>query len=61
MTNQRTVNILRKYKKSSASKKQRFLDSFEKRMIYRTTKTENPETTRKMVDKVLKKLLCNHD
>ncbi|MBU2545503.1 hypothetical protein KKC65_03595 [Patescibacteria group bacterium] len=61
MTNQRTVNILRKYRKSSASKKQRFFDSFEKRMIYRTTKTENPETTRKMVDKVLKKLLRNHD
>ena len=54
MTNRKATTILKKYRKSSASKKQRFFDSFEKKMIYRTTKTENPETTKKMVNEVLK-------
>lgn len=33
-----------------------FLLGFESRMVYRTTKTENPETTRRLVDKVLQKM-----
>jgi hypothetical protein len=30
-----------------------YLNDFEFRMIYRTTKTENPETTRRLVRRVL--------
>ena len=33
-----------------------YFDSFEEKMIYRTTKTENPETSLKMVRKVLQRL-----
>ena len=56
MTKQKMTTIFKKYQRSSAVKKQKFLDSFEKKMIYRTTKTENPETTKKMVDRALHKI-----
>lgn len=49
--------FLKKYKKSSKKKRSDFLHNFEKKMIYRTTKTENPTTTRKMVNEVLNKFL----
>lgn len=53
-----TVSIIKKlktYQKSSPSSKKRskYLRAFETKMIYRTTKTENPETTKKMVKDVL--------
>ncbi|MDF2379824.1 MAG: hypothetical protein P1V18_06450 [Candidatus Gracilibacteria bacterium] len=50
------TSILKKFKKSSQKRKQLFLDGFELKMIYRTSKTENPETTHKMVKKVLKNM-----
>lgn len=56
MTKQNLSIILQKYKNASAKKHQEYFRVFEKKMIYRTTKTENPETTREMVSKVLKRL-----
>ncbi len=56
MTKQKTLATLKKYKNISAKKRQEYFRVFEKKMIYRTTKTENSETTRGMVNKVLKKL-----
>ena len=49
--------LLKKYKKSSAKSASRrgYLRAFEKKMLYRTTKTENPETTLQMVLKVLQR------
>ena len=56
MTRQNIITILKKYQKSSEKKRRQFLRAFEEKMIYRTTKTENPETTHKMVRDVLDKL-----
>ncbi len=58
MLNKRIKTILKKYQKTSRLSKVRkdYLHLFEKKMIYRTTKTENPETTMKMVERVLNKL-----
>lgn len=56
MTNSDIIKKLKMYQKSSVKKRQNFFNSFEKKMIYRTTKTENPEISFKMVKKVLQKL-----
>lgn len=57
MSNQQITKNLRAYQKQSRSDQvQGYLRQFEKRMLYRTTKTENPETTMAMVEKVLRKL-----
>lgn len=58
MLNKQINRILKKYQKTSRLSKVRqdYLHLFEKRMIYRTTKTENPETTMEMVERVLNKL-----
>lgn len=53
MTKQRILNTIRNFRRLSDKSRQRFFSAFEKKMIYRTTKTENPETTAKMVQKVL--------
>lgn len=50
------IRAFKIYQKASKSKRQEYLDGFEEKMIYRTTKTENPETTLGMVRKVLHKL-----
>lgn len=55
MTKQDMITILKKYQKSPGRKRREFLRSFEEKMIYRTTKTENPQTTHKMVRDVLNK------
>jgi hypothetical protein len=55
MTTQSILTILKNYQKSSREKKRAYLRDFEKKMLYRTTKTENPETTMQMVEKVLKR------
>lgn len=55
MSNKSLAQQFKKYQKASVSKRQSYLREFEKKMIYRTTKTENPETTPKMVEKVLRK------
>lgn len=50
------LQALRNYQKAPESKHRIYLNKFEEKMIYRTTKTENPETTPKMVKDVLGKL-----
>ena len=55
MSDKDTLKTLKGYQKSSKSKRAKYLRDFEEKMIYRTTKTENPETTPKMVREVLHK------
>lgn len=55
MTKQKILNTFKKFQHLSGRDRQRFFDAFEKKMLYRTTKTENPETTLQMVQKVLEK------
>ncbi|MEK7084747.1 MAG: hypothetical protein AAB932_05930 [Patescibacteria group bacterium] len=49
------MDKMKKYHAASKNGKLRraYLRAFESKMIYRTTKTENPETTLGMVKKVL--------
>lgn len=56
MTKRNIIIVLKKYQKSPEKKRREFLRAFEEKMIYRTTKTENPQTTYKMVRDVLNKL-----
>lgn len=58
MSRQDVMKILKRYQKESASAKQKYFNLFEKKMAYRTTKTENPEVTLKMVERVLSKILA---
>ena len=62
MSNKQKIDILKVFQKAPAKGKlrQEYLNVFEKRMVYRTTKTENPEVTLKMVEKVFKKLTPHH-
>mgnify|MGYP001119620454 CR=1 FL=1 len=57
MTKQKVLTTFRKYRYLSDKERQQFFSAFEKKMIYRTTKTENLETTPQMVQKVLNKFL----
>lgn len=50
------VKILKQYQKSPLKKREEFCRKFEEIMIYRTTKTENPQTTLPMVRSVLSKI-----
>ncbi|MBI4652095.1 hypothetical protein HY745_12635 [Candidatus Desantisbacteria bacterium] len=58
MSNNKITEILKKYQRTSRNSKSRrdYFSLFEKRMLYRTTKTENPQTTMGMVNSVLNKL-----
>ncbi len=49
------LKSLRKYQKANPKKRAKYMFFFEEQMIYRTTKTENPETTLRMVRQVLRK------
>jgi hypothetical protein len=49
------LKSFRKYQKTNPKKRAKYMLSFEEQMIYRTTKTENPETTLRMVRQVLRK------
>ena len=53
MTNKEVIKVLRRYQASSDQQRQEFLHAFEVKMLYRTTKTENPQTTKRMVREVL--------
>jgi len=53
MSVEKITQILRNYHKMSVNKREAYLRSFEEKMIYRTTKTENPETTPRMVRRIL--------
>ena len=55
MTKQRILTTLKNFQRLSDKSRQQFFSAFEKKMLYRTTKTENPETTSRMVQKVLGK------
>ena len=60
MSQRQIMTILKSFQKSSAKSRMRreYFSMFAKKMAYRTTKSENPEVTKKMVDKVfLKKKL----
>ena len=60
MSNNAIAKFIKKYQKSSKNSKLRkdYFRAFEKKMLYRTTKTENSQTTMGMVDKVLNKILA---
>jgi len=60
MTRQNIKQSIKKYQSSSEDKRRQFLVDFEEKMIYRTTKTENPQATRQMVKNVLNKLSIKH-
>lgn len=49
------LRAFRKYQKTRGSRREAYMSSFEEKMIYRTTKTENPETTPLLVRQVLRK------
>lgn len=53
MKQKETTQNFKNFKNLPEKSRQIFLGNFEKKMLYRTTKTENPETTIKMVEKVL--------
>jgi hypothetical protein len=53
MSTKTFLTILKSYQKASQKKRQAYLKNFAEKMVYRTTKTENPETTKRMVRKVL--------
>lgn len=55
MTKQRILRTFQRFKNLSDESRRQFFSAFEKKMLYRTTKTENPETTPQMVQKVLDK------
>lgn len=57
MSKQQMIKILKNFQKASAKGKMRrkYFNMFVSRMVYRTTKSENPEVTQKMVEKVLHK------
>ncbi len=53
MTVKDIITVLKVYKISSAKKRDVYLNDFVPKMVYRTTKTEKPETTKQMVCAVL--------
>jgi hypothetical protein len=53
MTTQTIQKIFQRFQKASPTQRQKYFRIFEKKMIYRTTKTENPETTPALVRRVL--------
>lgn len=63
MSNQQIMTILKTFQKAPAKSKMRrdYLDMFEKKMAYRTTKSENPEITFDMVKKVFQRLTNKHN
>lgn len=58
MTNKQTMAALKIFQKSPAKSRLRreYFSMFEKKMVYRTTKIENPGVTLKLVEKVFRKL-----
>lgn len=58
MSKQQIITILKTFQKSPAKSRIRreYLSAFGKKMVYRTTKSENPELTFKTVKKVFREL-----
>lgn len=55
MSVKKILDIFRNYQKSRQDAKRAYFKDFEEKMIYRTTKTENPDVTPGMVSDVLRK------
>jgi hypothetical protein len=57
MSKQQIIKTLKSFQKSPVKSKMRrdYFSMFVNKMVYRTTKSENPEVTQKMVTKVLHK------
>jgi len=53
MNRQKIITAFKNFQRLSGDARQQFFSAFEKKMIYRTTKTENPKTTPQMVKRVL--------
>ena len=55
MSKTEILKILKKYQESGSNSALRrsYLASFQKLMIYRTSKSERPEVTKQMVEKIL--------
>ena len=53
MTQQKILKSFKKFRQLSDKSRRRFFSAFERKMLYRTTKTENPETRPNMVSRVL--------
>ena len=49
------LQIFKNYQKLGNAEQRAYISRFEEKMIYRTTKTENPETTPQMVREILHK------
>lgn len=62
MSQQQMIKILKAFKNTPATGKKRreYFRLFEKKMAYRTTKTENPEVTLDQVEKVFRRLAVKH-
>lgn len=56
MTYIKILKSFQKFRQLSDRSRLKFFSAFEKKMLLRTTKTENPETTFPMVQKVLTRL-----
>ena len=58
MSKQKIIAILKAFQKAPVKSHLRkdYFSMFEKRMVYRTTKSENPEVTKRMVNKALRKI-----
>ncbi|MFA6525871.1 MAG: hypothetical protein WCT26_00445 [Candidatus Buchananbacteria bacterium] len=58
MSKQQITTILKAFQRAPAKGKLRreYFNMFEKRMAYRTTKSENPEVTERMVNRVFLKI-----
>lgn len=58
MSNDQIKQIIKNYQQTSFGSKsrQKYFGLFEKKMLYRTTKTENPTTTQDMITKTLNKI-----
>lgn len=53
MSSASLFKAIQKYRKLSRLQKKKFFKKFELKMIYRTTKTENPKTTLGLVKRTL--------
>ena len=60
MSKEKILKTLKNYQKSGQMRRDYF-KAFEKIMIYRTTKTENPKTSLKMVEKVFRLRSLSYD
>lgn len=56
MSTKKILQAFKNYQNARIGRRKGYMQKFEEKMVYRTTKTENPETTMRMVQKTLAKL-----